>query len=364
MSPANRSQRRNETRLFRPIKSESPNVASYGMPMLSRRAFLKTAAPGAVLAASSRALLAADRRAGLQSNNKALIALTLDLEMSRNFPRWEDTHWDYEKGNLNEETKRYATEAARRVQARGGVIHFFVVGRVLEQENVDWLKQIAAAGHPLGNHTYDHVHVKAAKPEEIQFRFQRAPWLIEGKSVAEVIRDNIALTTAALKTRIGVAPAGFRTPGGFANGLHDRPDLQRLLLDLGFTWASSLYPAHPYGKPGEDPADALFQRIVESQTAAQPMRYPSGLIEVPMSPISDIGAFRTCRWKLDHFLRALRLAVEWAIERRAVFDFLGHPSCLCVTDPEFKAIDLICELVEKARSRAALADLATIAAAA
>src|SRR5207245_1618409 len=45
---------------------------------------------------------AADPYAG-----KALIAITLDLEMSRNFPRWEDTHWDYEKGNLNEETKRY-----------------------------------------------------------------------------------------------------------------------------------------------------------------------------------------------------------------------------------------------------------------
>src|SRR5437870_6717288 len=32
--------------------------------------------------------------------DKALIAITLDLEMVRNFPRWEDTHWDYEKGDL------------------------------------------------------------------------------------------------------------------------------------------------------------------------------------------------------------------------------------------------------------------------
>src|SRR4029450_11238175 len=42
---------------------------------------------------------------------RALIAIRLDREMSRNFPRWEDTHWDYEKGNLNDDTKRYTVEA-------------------------------------------------------------------------------------------------------------------------------------------------------------------------------------------------------------------------------------------------------------
>src|SRR5437762_13740759 len=89
--------------------------------------------------------------------DKALIAITLDLEMSRNFPTSDDTHWDYEKGNLNDETKKYAVEAARRVKAHGGVVHFFAVGRVFEQADVDWLKEIARAGHPVGNHTYDHV---------------------------------------------------------------------------------------------------------------------------------------------------------------------------------------------------------------
>ena len=52
--------------------------------------------------------------------DRALIAVTLDLEMSRNFPAWDATHWDYEKGNLNAETKRYTVEACRRVRAHGG----------------------------------------------------------------------------------------------------------------------------------------------------------------------------------------------------------------------------------------------------
>jgi hypothetical protein len=80
-----------------------------------------------------------------------------------------------------------------------------------------------------------------------------------------------------------------------------------------------------------------------------------------MSPISDITAFRAGRWKLDHFLKAIRMALDWVIEHKAVFDFLGHPSCLYVTDPEFRAIELICEQVKKAGPKAAIVDLGTLA---
>lgn len=293
--------------------------------------------------------------------DKALIAITLDLEMSRNFPTWETTHWDYEKGNLDADTKQYSVEAARRVKERGGVIHFFCVGRVLEQENVDWLKEIAAAGHSVGNHTYDHVYLLAKKPEEIQFRFQRAPWLMRGKSPGEVIADNVRMTTEALATRVGIKANGFRTPGGFANGLEGREDLQKMLLDQGFKWVSSKYPAHLNTKAGERPTEMVYESIVKAQAAAQTFVYPTGLIEIPMSPISDIGAFRTGRWPLEDFLKAIRVAMEWTIENRAVFDFLAHPSCLVAMDPQFKAVELICELVKKAGDKAVIVDLDRIA---
>ena len=50
------------------------------------------------LASATASLHAAEQDRELQG--KALIAITLDLEMSRNFPTRETTHWDYEKGNL------------------------------------------------------------------------------------------------------------------------------------------------------------------------------------------------------------------------------------------------------------------------
>jgi hypothetical protein len=323
---------------------------------MSRRTFLTASA---VLAASSTSFQfsAAQDRA----NRKASIAITLDLEMARNFPTWETTHWDYEKGNLNDETKQYAVEAARRVKKHGGVIHFFLVASALEQENVDWLKEIVRDGHPVGNHTYDHVYLLAKKQAEIQYRFARAPWLIEGKTVPQVISENIRLASAAMKTRLGIEPAGFRTPGGFADGLSGRPDVRKMLLDLGFTWVSSRYPAHPVGAVGEEPTPEVLAGIRKAQADAQPFVYSDGLIEVPISPISDIGAFRNGRWKLEWFLESTRQGVQFAIERGLVFDFLAHPACLYATDPTFQAIEMICELVARAGDRAELVGLSTMA---
>jgi peptidoglycan/xylan/chitin deacetylase (PgdA/CDA1 family) len=329
----------------------------------SRRHFLaSTALAGGAMLLRSRGAAAEARQELAADRDRALIAITLDMEMSRNFPVWEATHWDYEKGNLNEPTKRYCVAAAERVKARGGVIHFFLVGQVLEHESVDWLKTIAAGGHPIGNHTYDHVYVLAKKPEDVQFRFKRSPWLIAGKTAAEAIRENIAMTTRAMRERVGIAPAGFRTPGGFEPGLSGREDVQRLLLDLGFPWVSCKVPKVDIGPAGGAPTPAIMRAIVEGQKAAQPFVYPeTGLIDIPMAPISDVAAFRNARWKLEYFLAAIRAGVEWAIEHRAVYDLLSHPSILYAMDPEFKAIDLVCDLVQRAGRRAAIVDLETIA---
>jgi hypothetical protein len=297
---------------------------------------------------------------------KAQIAITLDLEMARNFPRWEDTHWDYEKGNLNQAAKDYAVNACQRVKKRGGVIHTFCVGQVLEQPNVDWLKTIAAEGHPIGNHTYDHVYLLAKKPDEIQYRFSRAPWLIRDRPVADVLRDNIRLTNVALKDRLGIEANGFRTPGGFATALHGRDDLQKMLLGLGFDWISCKYPVHAgmedlVATHKAAPSEAAYANIVAAQPDAQPFLYSMGLLDIPMSPISDIGAFRNGRWQLEHLLKAIRLAMGWVIERRAVFDFLCHPSVIGVMDPNFQAIDLICDLVERSGGAAEIVSLDVIA---
>ena len=81
-----------------------------------------------------------------------------------------------------------------------------------------------------------------------------------------------------------------------------------------------------------------------------------------MSPVSDIVAFRTGRWKLEWFLRTLRRAIDSVIDARTTFDFLGHPSCLYVVDPEFRAIELIIERVRASNGRAIVVGLGALAA--
>jgi peptidoglycan/xylan/chitin deacetylase (PgdA/CDA1 family) len=318
-----------------------------------RRTFLKTAAAFAALPAG---LLAQETR-----QKKAQIAITLDLEMSAQYPRDGMTEWNYQKGNLDQATKEYAVGAAEVVKSYGGRLHFFCVGRVLEQANIDWLKEIHQEGHPIGNHTYDHVNVHATDPVQTQFRFQRAPWLVAGRTAAEVIRHNIKMTTVGLKERAGIDVNGFRTPGGFYNALDGREDVQAIMQDSGFTWVSSKYPKHLSGEVGKPPGEEVYQSIVDAQTHAQPYRYPSGLIEIPMSPISDVTGFRTKKWELEWFLEATRRVVTWAIKTGSVFDFIAHPSCLVVEDPDFKTIHLMCKMVSDAKDRAEIVTLDQIA---
>src|SRR5580692_359895 len=241
--------------------SLSLTVSQQSQNPLTRRAFL-----GGAVAATMGAVAVWGRGAASTGNLKAKTAITLDLEMSRHYPKRGMMEWDYEKGNLDADTKRYAAEAGKLVRERGGVIHYFCVGRVLEQPDISWLKELAAAGHPIGNHTYDHVNVKAKTPAECQFRFQRSPWLVRGKTVPQIVRENIEQCTIALKERAGIVPDGFRTPGGFSNGLDDRPDLQRMLLELGFKWVSSKYPFMSEGQPHEEPTPAIYAKITEAWT--------------------------------------------------------------------------------------------------
>ena len=291
--------------------------------------------------------------------------------MARNYPTWDQTNWDYEKGNLSEATKRYAVRAAETVRENGGIIHFFVVGRVLEQENVDWLKDIVAAGHLLGNHTYDHINIRARNLNALQPRFRRAPWLIHADTPQEMIAENIRMTSMALQERIGVKPVGFRAPGGFPNGIADYPEIQAILQQQGFDFVSTKYVQHSVGNSGynpkftelrnDEPPNEVYEEIVHAQEPSQPTVYPSGLVEVPMCPVSDLIAFRTGRWRLEHFLKAIRQVVTQAIEKRYAFVFLGHPSCLSVEDPGWETLKLITRLVRESGDRARIVGLDTIA---
>ena len=183
--------------------------------------------------------------------------------------------------------------------------------------------------------------------EDIQFRFKRSPWLIEGRTPREVIAANIGLAETAFRSSGSASrrPDSGRRAGS-TTGWPTDPTSRRCSGRRAIPGSAASTRAHPIvGTSGKAPDEKVLAGIIAAQRLAQPFAYPSGLVEVPMSPISDVTAFRSGRWPLEAFLQAIEAGVNWAIEHRAVFCFLAHPSCLGVVDPSFRTIDMICDRV-------------------
>ena len=335
---------------------------------LSRRDFL-TAASAAGLAMTAAASLPAGYRPKTElaaDDNVALIGMTLDLEMAMHYPSWGMMEWNYIKGLLNDEAKQYTREACRRVKAKGGVIHSFMLGRTLEQADVTWLQEIIEEGHPVGNHTYDHVNVWAiapgTKPEIRAVPFRASP-VAGRRQDGRTGRPREHRGDHRRHEAAGCArsPMASARPAGITSGLDGRADVQQMMLDLGFWWVSSRATHVPIAP--ENPTAADFQRVVDHQTDAQPYVYPTGLVEVPMSPLGDVASFRRekQKWKIGDFLTMIEKCVGWAIENRAVFDLLTHPSLMYVEDPKFQSYELICDMVQASGGHAAIVGLDVIA---
>lgn len=95
----------------------------------------------------------------------------------------------------------------------------FVVGRDAEQPAVAaLLKRIAAAGHELGNHSYEHAGD------------------IESWS-AERQRADLSRAHAAIAAATGLAPRGFRGPS-----FRVSPQLLELVQSLGYRYDASTFP--------------------------------------------------------------------------------------------------------------------------
>jgi hypothetical protein len=101
---------------------------------------------------------------------------------------------------------------------------FFVVGRDLEEdsEGRTLLAQLAAAGHELANHSWAH-----------RYELTRLP---PARIAEEIDRAHVAIASCA-----GAAPDGFRAPGYETSSV-----VHELLIERGYAYDSSTFPAIPY----------------------------------------------------------------------------------------------------------------------
>lgn len=132
---------------------------------------------------------------------------------------------------------------------------FFVVGVVAEAEPA-LVREVAAAGHEIGYHTWDHTPLVARDDASLREDLRRGKGLLE------------ELT--------GEAVVGFRAPT--FSLVASTSWATDVIADEGFTYSSSVLPAsNPlYGYPGA-PLD--------------PFLWPCGLAEFP-SPLGGVGRFQ------------------------------------------------------------------------
>jgi peptidoglycan-N-acetylglucosamine deacetylase len=201
-------------------------------------------------------------------------ALSLDL----------DNLWSYLKTHGDPAWRSYPTylpgfipEILEWLDRRGLKVTFFVVGRDADDgRNAPALKSLTAAGHEIGNHSYEHE-----------------PWLQAygaASLAAEIERSENAVAAAT-----GVRPRGFRGPG-----FSWTPGLLEILAARGYRYDSTSLPTFigPIGRryyfsravltPGERAVRSrLYGRFTDGFRPVQPFRWslPSGrrLIEVPIS---------------------------------------------------------------------------------
>lgn len=277
------------------------------------------------------------------------VQLSFDLEAVTNFPYWTD-FWNDRKGAIDEATKAYVGQLNARCEAYGAKAHYFLVGSLFEDPNVDYLKRTVAAGHAVGNHTYTHVSMKARDLAHLAGVYTSCPWRAAGRSAQQVVREEVQMTTAAIEARLGVKPKGFRSPGGFGNGLQDAADVQRMLQEEGFWWVSTHYNdglMWTYNRNAEVgnvpkvPFDELTEAFKQSERVLQPYRYESGLLELPLAGITDIVAWRRYRPDLGEWLRMLEEGVDYAHEHGLVFMLTTHPAVLASIDPLCQTVDVI-----------------------
>ncbi len=218
----------------------------------------------------------------------------LDSEQAPAYSRWNEL-----ESRVRPNTERLLQELAQRnIKST-----FFVLGWVAKQHPA-LIAEIAAAGHEIASHGYQHTLIYTQTPDEF--------------------RDDLKRANDAIHDATGIVPTGFRAPG--FSIIPENVWAFDIVREEGFIYDSSVFPAirSHGGLPGNEPRPSVL---------------PNGLFEFPVST-TEIGVVR-CGYLGGGYLRLIPkyLLFRWAKQQLAAGDPLIlylHPRDIDPAQPRMK----------------------------
>ena len=232
--------------------------------------------------------------------SKPLASLSLDLDNQWSYMK---THGDAGWQSLPSYLHAVVPRVLQILKERQLTITFFVVGLDASQEsNQDLLRSIVAAGHEIGNHSYQHE-----------------PWL-HLYTLAQ-LQTELGRAEEAIERVTGRKPIGFRGPGFSLSA-----ELIELLTRRGYLYDASTFPTYlgplarvyyfmksSLNKRSMKERKNLFGSFSDGLRSTQAYRWRSAageLIEIPVTtmPVAKLPMHVSYVLYLSTFSPALALA--------------------------------------------------------
>lgn len=288
---------------------------------------------------------------------KPIASLSLDLDNKWSYMKTHgDAGWDKYPTYLDIVVPRFLNV----LHARDLKMTVFIVGQdAAREENFEALASISAAGHEIGNHSFNHE-----------------PWL-HLYSQQDLVSE-LAKTEEHLERVTGQCPVGFRGPGFSFCDL-----LLRILIQRGYQYDASTFPTYlgplarmyyfmstQLSKEQRNERKQLFGKFSEGFRPLKPFtwRFPEGMLtEIPVTtmPLFKMPIHASYILYLAQFSRILamtywRMALTMCRAAGVGPSLLLHPLDFMGCDddrdlaffpamgrPSEPKVDLVCEMIDQ-----------------
>jgi peptidoglycan/xylan/chitin deacetylase (PgdA/CDA1 family) len=233
----------------------------------------------------------------------------------------------------SDETSIFVEKAKKLHKEMNVPCTMFITGQVLERE-INNFKPLLNDPElfDLQNHTYSHIRLKTVLEEG------PTNWIAPGATL-DTIYNDVKKANEVFKNLLGIDCIGLCGPYNYYRGLSDRPDILKILHDLGIRFTRT------YGRNAKDYYPVEFD--------VQPYWYKlqkfGDILEIPVNGWIDIPWKIEFGWKnLEGYLSMIKANIDKIVGDNLVLSHCQHDWTCRVYDQN---LDILKKIMEYALSK-------------